>query len=286
MYILTGDECNCSCRYCLGRMNPEVYGGKISNEDYYQRLSNTLKSLDNNVRSLIIFGGEPTISPRIFGILDVIKGHNSRKVMITNAIKLKDNSFLRRINKSDLDIMCISRHDTNEEGNRYLFRNNNIPDKEELKVITENLKSNPGFTCNLIKDHIDNLGKVKAYLSQAKEIGINNISFLELATIDKDFPVRNEVIKYCDETRVSINGIVEQMKKDKSFVLINEEARRGSNQKLFDFTYGDANVQMRTVNTVFEEKKLEEDKNILYSLKFHPKGVLSASWDPRKFVLS
>lgn len=287
IYIITGEECNCKCKYCVGCLKENIYKKKITDKKYYKKLSNMLKSLRNEIWSVTILGGEPTISPRIFNILKIIKDYKFKKVMTTNGILLKNKSFLSKINKSSLDHLNISRHDFNDKKNSILFQNVNVPNTKELKIIVKNIKSSIKLriNCNLIKGHIDNVNNLKKFINHVKNIGINEISFSELSHMDNDYITKKKIIDFCNKNRVSINNLITQIKKDKKFKLISEDIKEDYKSKIFNFIYKDTKIQIRTVNTSLKEKELFSHRNKIYSLKFHPNAILSASWNPCKKIV-
>jgi MoaA/NifB/PqqE/SkfB family radical SAM enzyme len=286
VYLITGYECNCRCKYCVGC--PEECKNKIINEkEYYEKLENVLKKLKKHLWSITILGGEPTISPRIFGIFDIIKKYSFKKVLTTNGIMLKNSEFLNKLNDSSLDHLNISRHCITDKGNGISFGNKNIPSLKELGIIVDSLNSGikVRINCNLIKGHIDSFEKLKKFIKQIKSVGIYEISFSELAKMDKDYIVPKNVIDFCNENRVLIYDILKKIRKDKNFKIIKEEVKEDYGSFVMHAIYDGVNFEIRTVNTSLKEKQLAIHKNKIYSLKFHPNGVLSASWDSEKYKI-
>ncbi len=283
MYIITGDECNCKCKYCIGCIKKGIYKEKISDANYYKRLSKVLKILGSKIKSITILGGEPTISPRLINILRIIKKHPSKQVMTSNGIMLKDIKFLNKINKSNLVHVNISRHDKNDEKNQGLFQNKNSPTEVELKKIIKSLKQKVRINCCLIKEHVDNLNELIAFLDFCKKVGAKDVLISQLSSITKEYIAEEHIIKFCNSNKVLIDPIIKEMKKHPQFHFVKEVKFDFKTEN--DFTYKGLNIRTRKTDSTLKEKLLVRNKNKLYDLKFHPNGILSGSRDPKKMIV-
>jgi uncharacterized radical SAM superfamily Fe-S cluster-containing enzyme len=101
------DRCNLSCPICYADSGAE----EISSNSHQPRLHRTLVEIERMVDAIVanegepqivqISGGEPTIHPEFFEILDIIKRNPIKHLMInTNGVRIaKDKAFCQRLSE-------------------------------------------------------------------------------------------------------------------------------------------------------------------------------------------
>jgi uncharacterized radical SAM superfamily Fe-S cluster-containing enzyme len=91
------DECNLRCPTCISASHPGA--GKIKSISEVEKMFDTLVAYETNPDLLMISGGEPTIHPNIFEILDVAKTKNIKHIMlISNGVRIaNDIDFVNRL---------------------------------------------------------------------------------------------------------------------------------------------------------------------------------------------
>lgn len=93
------DDCNIKCATCIAGSCP---GGQmyISLEDM-NKIINTLYLEKDTIDLLMLSGGEPTIHPQIFDIIDLCKKRGVRHLMlISNGVRIaKDENFVKELAK-------------------------------------------------------------------------------------------------------------------------------------------------------------------------------------------
>ncbi len=102
-YLQVTRNCNNDCVFCS---NPKFE--KDHSIEYIKKLIEEYKK--DGITELFITGGEPTIHPGIFDIIASVKNAGIIPRMITNGIKLSDESFFKKITASGLDSIHISFH--------------------------------------------------------------------------------------------------------------------------------------------------------------------------------
>jgi molybdenum cofactor biosynthesis enzyme MoaA len=163
------DACNGHCAFCIekgGRCVEQI----VPIEDLIKQ-ANT-KKYDN----ILILGGEPLLSLNLVQFLKETKGP---KYLTTNGSLLTVQKA-KEIGPYLLGIN-ISIHHFDLEINKQIT--GIALDKQLLISIIQalrNMDTRTRINCNLIKEGIDSLEKVKQMISFAKEIGADSIRFAEL----------------------------------------------------------------------------------------------------------
>lgn len=116
--VVATNNCQCNCLYCINSATD-----RQKNLPIKKALHNIgkLTNYINNEPEVIILGGEPTLHPQIFDLINGLKeikryGFKALgKVRITtNGILLKDSKFLQELLDSGIDGINISWHNENE----------------------------------------------------------------------------------------------------------------------------------------------------------------------------
>ncbi|SVA84650.1 uncharacterized protein METZ01_LOCUS137504, partial [marine metagenome] len=93
------DRCNLTCPTCYASSSPTY--GRHRTLDEVKRMFNVVVENEGEPDIVQISGGEPTIHPQFFEILDYAKTLPIRHIMInTNGIKIaNDHQFVKRLNE-------------------------------------------------------------------------------------------------------------------------------------------------------------------------------------------
>lgn len=109
-------ECNSNCIFCAA--NHEIMGqvGRLSLDDIDEIVSNL--KLDNS-DEIILSGGEPTMHPDFFDILDILTKTNCKISMLTNGRILSKTEFAKKLgNYKNIIKICVPIHGTEKTHNR------------------------------------------------------------------------------------------------------------------------------------------------------------------------
>lgn len=93
------DECNLSCPTCIAASH--LGAGKIKSISLVEDMIDSLIIKEPNLDLLMISGGEPTIHPYLFEILDIAKKKNIKHLMlISNGVRIaNDLDFVNKLKK-------------------------------------------------------------------------------------------------------------------------------------------------------------------------------------------
>lgn len=95
-WLTINRACNLRCEWCYAR------------ETYFQKKNDmSIEMVDklvemcvlNGISHFIIIGGEPTIHPQFFEILDVIRKKDCKMTIVTNGLRLADEIFCKQLSE-------------------------------------------------------------------------------------------------------------------------------------------------------------------------------------------
>lgn len=133
-YMQVTRKCNNNCVFCS---NPKF--DEYHSIDYIEKLLDEYKN--NGVTEVYLTGGEPTIHPRILEIISLVKKKDMVARIITNGIKLSDETFFSKLIDSGVDSINISFH-THAEGLSQKMYGNKDVIKKQKKALALNEKIN------------------------------------------------------------------------------------------------------------------------------------------------
>lgn len=90
LYCAIGYVCNERCQFCPcseGSVNVP----SLSYDDICLSIRKSIE--EKGVKNILLSGGEPTIHPDFFRILEFIKGYDVNISLLTNALRIADNNF-------------------------------------------------------------------------------------------------------------------------------------------------------------------------------------------------
>ena len=131
-WLTINRACNLRCKWCYAsttsfsekeNMNLEVINKSIS----------FLKTLP--LKSVILIGGEPTIHPNFFKILEIIGKKDLIPLLVTNGIKLANKNFVEKCKEKNMGTISLSLKAASEED--YL----EFTGKKSLKSILIGIKN-------------------------------------------------------------------------------------------------------------------------------------------------
>lgn len=168
--IVVPGGCNGKCNFCFWNKS------KTCN-NYISRLKETLNNLPSQFYQLSLTGGEPTISPYFKKILEIIDNKKFKHIVLTT----NGTNILEHINiiKNKIKYINISRHHYDDTINSNIFKTDTIPNKEELKIICNELKKNKiDITLSaVLTENLNNKNDIDNFILFAKEMRVNSVFF-------------------------------------------------------------------------------------------------------------
>lgn len=110
--VVATNACQCNCAYCINSLTDKSLSLPID-----KAKENITKAVAKfGIKEAVILGGEPTIYPHLFELIQFLKETcKLRRVGITtNGIALKDEAFLIRLVQTRIDFLNLSFHDDGE----------------------------------------------------------------------------------------------------------------------------------------------------------------------------
>ena len=104
-------RCNQRCPFCFVRRRPVR-----PDWETLQRALDEAADRDGSAVNIVVSGGEPTLHPDLFGILERIRARRPRSIQLqTNAVRLADGDFAARLGAAGVRACFVSLHSHREE---------------------------------------------------------------------------------------------------------------------------------------------------------------------------
>ena len=289
--IVSGQECNADCPFCVEKLRPASRGGRWAKpslaqpEEYLASLDSTLNELKPLNPSVSITGGEPTLDPSLPDILNVVKHHSCRKLTLTtNGTGLFHvhgaSRVIEMIVRAGARHLNISRACVDDARNLAVMR---MPDGldsrglEEAIVYLKKHNVRPRLSCVLLDGVVDNMERIVEYLRFAHGLGADNVIFRELmrpdqATMSHDSPVA----AFCAGDKTSLRPILRSISSSSDFRFVRQ---------VMGYYYYVEVWNWKGMDVVFESADLRRieimkktSPGIIHELVFHQNGQLGSTW--------
>ena len=278
-------------------------GGKVyskpsiqNDEEYYARVEEILLHVKSLNPSVSVTGGEPTHSPRLRRVCELLKKHNIRKRTITtNGTGLLN---VYEDGKTVLDVLIengfkhlnISKAHYLTSKNQHLMRYGNrveLPD-EDLAFIVRKANSNGlrvRLSCVLTKSGVGNVTEMKRYMEYAQGLGVDNVVFRELMRYNSEEIVKGRIYNFCEANRVNLTDVWNEIDKDGDFRIINQVLGYYYYVEVYKYQGVDMVSESADLKQIAVEKGKPSDTPIVYEMVIHPNGCLNGSWREEEDIL-
>lgn len=170
--IVMPGGCNGKCDFCFWKKSTPC-------GNYLEKINNILYNLPSQFYQLSITGGEPTLSPYLEGVLNLIDNRIYKNVILTtNGCKLLD--FVPKL-EGKIAHINISRHHYDDEVNNSIFKAKMLT-KDELKHVANELNKvgiDVTFSA-VLNENLSTQEDIQKYLFFAKECGASQVFFRKL----------------------------------------------------------------------------------------------------------
>lgn len=169
--IVATNSCQCNCPYCINSLTD-----KTLHLPFEKAKVNIKKAIDEfSIKEAVILGGEPTLYPHLFELIDFLKKSGLRKFgLTTNGIRLKDHEFFVKLIKSGINFINISFH---KPGEFLTWEELTSIRRDFFKYRSEGQKMR--INTNVWKGNHDDLNSLSKFVGQicnlCDEIRISNI---------------------------------------------------------------------------------------------------------------
>lgn len=167
--IVMPGGCNGKCDFCFWQKTKPCNG-------YLEKLTDVFTSLPSQFSQLSITGGEPTLSPYLENVLNLI----DRKIFKHTVLTSNGHNLLKFVSKLEgkIDHVNISRHHYNDEINDSIFKSKMLT-TEELKNVSDELNKigiDVTFSA-VLSEKLESESEINKYIQFAKECGASQIFF-------------------------------------------------------------------------------------------------------------
>lgn len=167
---------------------------------------------------------------------------------------------------------------------RYNCSKNYCSNQDLAKIISQvkNSKLKIRLSCILLKDSINNLNKIKEYITFYKNLGINNFIFRELMGYEKE-SVNKEKIDYCDLNKIKLIDIKNELNCSNGFNKIKDIL--GYYYCVEIYKYKNCIIVTESADLKLQNEEIQRNKDIIYEMVFHTNGNLTNTWVPEEGIL-
>lgn len=289
--IFVDDYCNADCKFCVAQLRYENISKayekpKIDDDsEYFRRLDEVLSYIEPLNVSVSITGGEPTVSPRLIKILELIDKHNMRKRTITTngsylLNKINEKTVLDYLIEKKFDHLNISKTHYDEDINKKImqYKKGYCSNKDLEKIIPYALSKGlrPRLSCLLLKDGIHDIDGMAKYIDFYEKMGIDNVIFRELMDYDEKTMCNIKKMDYNVRNKVRLNDVWKQVDKDNRFVPYKNLL--GYYYYVEIYKYNNVVVCSESADLKVQTDEKKSNKDIVYEMVFHPNGNLCGSW--------
>lgn len=281
--VVLTDYCNSKCGFCIGNLAKNKAMGDL--EVYKRKILYAVTKM--NVKEILLLGGEPTVSPILFDMIEFCKTLGLNKICLTtNGYKLKDQEYRERLASSGITHLNISYMNLNEEKQKEANYRMGSISKLELGMICDEMKNHSvsvRINTNIWRGNLDNLDDLFYHIVEINQIeGVSSMKFSPLLKTD-NFSVCQEVNDWVNNHILSdleydqlFSGIIRKYEDDFGVSAID-------NFNTFGFVRNTI-IPMSTIiilnwnqhgqmmNKVIHERKIN-------NIKLLTNGELSLSWN-------
>lgn len=187
--VFVTNRCPCRCWFCI---NGDYSQTDIDDAAYYRSLEAALGLLDPATTEITITGGEPTLAKgRLVETLRTCHdmGFRFRTLSTTGLNLLEDHEgkplCQHLIEQGATHNISISRMDGSGIGNAAVMRAKGITN-DDIRRLATFFRINGAdmrISCNLIRGHVDDMGKMLEFVRLYRELGVESVMFRELVGV-------------------------------------------------------------------------------------------------------
>ena len=111
-WLTLNRACNLRCKWCYAQSTEYLKEDDLDISLAYQ-LINIFSEL--NIRHIVLIGGEPTIYPHLFEVIDYCHKMNIRCGIVTNGLKCAEIDFIKKLKTHDVHSISLSLKGENKE---------------------------------------------------------------------------------------------------------------------------------------------------------------------------
>lgn len=291
--------CSACCKFCSENLrvkNESLCASTLRpSETYFEGLENALTQLRDVPLSYSISGLEASDDPVWFQeLLKVLQQHESDakvedKVLYSNASGLVEGELLQSIKAFGLSWIELSRHHHEAQVNQRIMRfssQNPIASNGALAQVIEQYRNACPIKliCVVQKGGVDDLDGLLAYLSWAKNLGIRQVVFRELAQLDNTYR-QNATWRYVNESRISVASLFKQFA-----YWVASQSTLKAKQLTNGYYFSNVIVECNGLEITFEGSDYRQmhekhSTDAVYKLVYHANGNLCADWSPARNVI-
>ena len=170
-WLTINRSCNFRCEWCYSQKNGYSSSSNM-NFDLCKRIIDLC--VEGNLKKIVLIGGEPTIYPNFFELIEYIMLKGLKPSIITNGYVFKNKDYVRKVKLSGVNSMNVSIKAYGDENYRKTIGGNYY--SEVLLGLSNLLEAdiNPTISIVLTKENLNN---IEYLLKDLVGIGISKFHF-------------------------------------------------------------------------------------------------------------
>lgn len=243
LVLILDNNCNAACRVCIAKhafKSPlcKQYCEKFtecrysrccdhiaSDDEFYSSVRSILNTINSSELSIMISGGEPTLSTRFRAVFDILKEYKNKITNIfmeTNGANLLNDAVKEILLEHNVDII-LSRYNHIEADNMQEFGFISSPVTNDVfKTILETYGKKVQVNSILLKKFIPDAEALLEVAKNMKALGANSHGFVEIMADTTLESSNRELIQYYREQLVTADELYSQLTKDPEVEVISD----------------------------------------------------------------
>lgn len=232
LVLILDNKCNATCKVCIAKhvfksslckqyceKFPECNYSRCcdhyaTDEEFYAGVKNALATINSPHLSVIVSGGEPTLSSRFKGTFELLEEYKHKITEIrmeTNGANLADEEVKAILLKNNVKIL-LSRYNHIEEDNLKEFGFLSHPvSNEALKGFVQSYGSNLQINTIILKKFIPDAETLLKVASEMRALGVTAHEFVEIMADTTLEASNKDLIKYYNEQLITAEELHKQL---------------------------------------------------------------------------
>lgn len=170
-WITLNRACNLRCNWCYAKKT-----GYKQQDDMPLAKAKKIIDIysDLNIQSIVLIGGEPTLYPHFFEVIDYCNDKNIKTSIITNALMCSKDEFIDNLIKHNVKHLSIS---VKGESKESFKKTTNVDAYDEtLIALKKCIKKNIDIQISIVLT-VENMQNLLKGIKTLKQLGINKFHF-------------------------------------------------------------------------------------------------------------
>lgn len=265
LYVVTSNICNAKCKFCSSRCNLAKKNEAVDIKTF----ENKFNVIKDNISSVAITGGEPSLYKDIIAMMQLIKRSGIQSSITTNGFKII--KFVKQLKETNSlpSFLNISRHHSNDEINDKIFGVNDMSKWEDIKEAVKVSDDETTFRINLtLNETIKSKDDIINLFNNTINAGVKNV----LIRYDYNKGIDNPF-------NVMLNDIL-----GLEYKCTKCDIKCECRDYIYRYNDKELDVEVRLVD-MNKESKIENDGDFIRNFIYNEHDELKGGWSDESITL-